>query len=87
MSKGTFMTNIARTPAHIGAAIRRHRKLRSLTQGQLGNTTGLRQATISQLENGDGRMQIKTLTDVLAALDLELVIQPRSAGRSIEDIF
>jgi HTH-type transcriptional regulator/antitoxin HipB len=87
MSKRIIMTSIARTPAHIGAAIRRQRKLKAVTQVQLGETTKLRQATISQLENGEGSIQLKTLTDVLSALNLELVIQERSSGRSIEDIF
>ena len=81
------MTNIVRTPAHIGAAIRRQRKLKSMTQTELGEATKLREATLSQLENGEGSVQLRTLTDVLAALNLELVIQERSSGRSIEDIF
>jgi HTH-type transcriptional regulator / antitoxin HipB len=81
------MTGIARTPAHIGAALRRQRKLQSMTQTELGHATKLRQATISQLENGEGSVQLKTFTDVLAALNLELVIQERSSARSIEDIF
>lgn len=82
------MNSIARTPTQIGATIRRQRKLKELTQTQLGEKTKLRQATISQLESGEGGIQLKTLTDVLAALNLELVIQERSAStRDIEDLF
>lgn len=82
------MSHIARTPSQIGATIRRQRKLKALTQTQLGEKTKLRQATISQLESGEGGIQLKTLTDVLAALDLELVIQERSSSsQDIEDIF
>lgn len=82
------MNHIARTPEQIGAAVRRHRKLQSLTQRQLGEKTSLRQATISDLETGEGGVQLKTLMQVLAALNLELVIQNRStAQRDIEDIF
>lgn len=82
------MSNIARTPTQIGATIRRQRKLKDLTQTQLGEKTKLRQATISQLESGEGGIQLKTLTDVLAALNLELVIQERSASsQDIEDLF
>jgi HTH-type transcriptional regulator/antitoxin HipB len=58
-----------------------------MTQTDLGEATKLRQATISQLENGEGSIQLKTLTDVLAALNLEIVIQERSSARSIEDLF
>lgn len=86
--KGLAMNNITRTPEQIGAAIRRQRKLQSLTQAQLGEKARLRQATISALENGEGGIQLKTLTDVLAALNLELVIQGRTAyTRDIEDLF
>ena len=81
------MSSIVRTPAHIGAAIRRQLKLMSITQTELGEKTKLRQATISQIENGDGSVRLKTLTDVLAALNLEFVIQERSSGRGIEDLF
>lgn len=82
------MSNIVRTPHQFGAAIRRQRKLQSLTQAQLGEKTHLRQATISALENGEGGIQLKTLTDVLAALNLELVIRERTAyTRDIEELF
>ena len=82
------MGQIARTPEQIGATIRRHRKLQSLTQGQLGEKTSLRQATISGLEAGEGGVQLQTLMQVLAALNLELVIQNRSASeRDIADLF
>lgn len=82
------MSDIVRTPPHIGAVIRRRRKLKGLTQAQLGEKTKLRQATISQLEGGEGGVQLKTLTDVLAVLNLELVVQDRStASPDIEDLF
>lgn len=82
------MSNVIRTPDQIGAAIRRQRKLQSLTQAQVGERAHLRQATISALENGEGGIQLKTLTDVLAALNLELVIQERTTHtRDIEDLF
>lgn len=82
------MTNIVRTPDQVGAAIRRQRKLKSLTQAQLGEKTHLRQATISALESGEGGVQLKTLTDVLAALDLELVVRERTVStHDIENLF
>lgn len=82
------MNDIVRTSNQLGATIRRHRKRKSLTQAQLGEKTHLRQATISALENGEGGIQLKTLTDVLAALNLELVVRERTAySRTIEDLF
>lgn len=83
------MEQMARTAAQIGAALRRRRRSQSLTQADVGTRTHLRQGTISRLENGEPKTQLKTLVDVLAALDLELVIRPRTKAdiRHIEDIF
>lgn len=70
--------NLARTPKQIGAAIRRQRKLMKLSQAQLGEKCGLRQETISLLETGNPAARLETLLGVLAALDLELRMAPRS---------
>lgn len=69
--------DIARSPQQLGAILRRYRKKGSLTQTDVAAKTQLRQATISALESGETGTQLKTLTEVLAALDLELVVQPR----------
>ncbi len=74
------MSQIARTHKQVGAVIQRYRKKRGLTQGILGEKTKLRQATISALEAGRTGVQLGNLLDILTALDLELVIQPRSKG-------
>lgn len=83
------MEQIARTPDQLGAIIRRRRRAARRTQAELGSIAGLRQETISKIETGQGATRIDTLCDLLAALDLELVVQPRSrAGAGdIEDIF
>jgi len=49
----------------------------------------VRQATVSKLETGEPATQLRILMDALAALDLELVIRPRSASpdSDIEAIF
>jgi HTH-type transcriptional regulator / antitoxin HipB len=78
------MSHLARTPKQIGAIVRRLRKKQQLTQTDLGGRTHLRQATISALENGQTGTQIKTLTDILAALNLELIIQERSVADDTE---
>ena len=82
------MSQIARTPKQLGAAIRRRRRQLKLSQAALGSRTHLRQATISALESGEVGTQLGTLVDVLAALDLELVVQDRSkASPDIADLF
>jgi HTH-type transcriptional regulator / antitoxin HipB len=79
------MNQIARSPKQIGAAIRRRRKFLNLTQGDLGKKSGIRQATISLLESGESDARLATFMDLLAALDLEMLIQPRSKG-DVSDI-
>lgn len=79
----------ARTPQQVGEALKRFRKLKKLTQREISEQIGLRQATISSVERGDAGTQLKTLTEVLKALDLELVIKERSKGdqSTLEDLF
>ncbi|HEX3627799.1 MAG TPA: helix-turn-helix transcriptional regulator [Verrucomicrobiae bacterium] len=74
------MNDLARDPKQIGNIIRRARKQRALSQKELGDRTGLRQETISLIENGNSAARIETLLAVLAALDLEFQIAARSTG-------
>ncbi|WFU60024.1 helix-turn-helix domain-containing protein [Bradyrhizobium pachyrhizi] len=80
---------IARTEKQLGAILRRARKKAGLTQSDLGKSIHLRQGTVSRLEGGAPAMQLHTVMEALAALDLELVIRPRSkaSAADIEDIF
>ena len=79
----------ARTPKQIGAAVRRRRRALGLNQQEVGTKTRLRQATISGLEAGEAGTQLRTLFGVLTALNLELVIRPRTKASNdkIEEIF
>jgi len=83
------LEQIARTPKQIGETIRRERRRLGLNQTTLGERTTLRQATISAVEAGEPGTQLRTLCDVLAALDLEIVIRRRTKATTteIEDIF
>ena len=83
------MDMIVRTTKQAGAAIRRYRRQQQLTQDALGRKVHARQATISKLEAGEPATQLRVLMDALAALDLEMVIQPRSKASitEIEDSF
>jgi HTH-type transcriptional regulator/antitoxin HipB len=80
---------IARTEKQLGAIMRRARKQAGLTQGSLGERIHLRQGTISRLEAGEPAVQLHTVMEVLSALELELVVRPRSRGSAadIEDLF
>jgi HTH-type transcriptional regulator/antitoxin HipB len=83
------MKQIARTTKQIGAIVRRERRRRELTQAGLGSRTGLRQATISKLEKGEPATQLRTLLDVLTALNLQIVItgRERVSKEDIEGLF
>lgn len=83
------MKQLARTPKDIGHAIREARKEQRLSQTELASKSGLWQETISKIENGVASTKLETLFDLLAALDLEIQVQPRSKGvrSSMEDLF
>jgi HTH-type transcriptional regulator/antitoxin HipB len=83
------MDLIARTPKQLGAAIRRTRRARNMTQAVMGQKMHARQATVSKLEAGEPATQLRTLMDALTALELELVIRPRStvSAEEIEALF
>lgn len=83
------MSDLARTPKQIGNIVQRARKARGWNQTQLGEKAGLRQETISLIEIGNPATKLETILAVLAALDLEFQIAPRSKGQQadIEGIF
>jgi len=74
------MEQITRTPTQLGAVLRRRRKALGLSQADLGQRINLRQATVSAVESGEVDTKLTTLMDTLAALNLELVVRPRSSG-------
>jgi len=82
------METIARTPLQLGNSIRERRRKLGLTQEQLAEKVGVRQRTISDVESA-GAARIDTLLRMLVALDLELLVRPRtrSSANEIEAIF
>jgi len=83
------METIARTTKQLGAAIRRIRRQKGLTQRGLGDLMHARQATVSKIESGEAGTQLGVLIHALAALDLELVVRTRTKASAdqIEDLF
>jgi HTH-type transcriptional regulator / antitoxin HipB len=83
------MEQIARTPQQLAEILRRRRRQLNLSQVTLSRRTRLRQSTISELENFRTDLRLGTLLELIAALDLELIIRPRTKGSAseIEDIF
>lgn len=83
------MDTIARSAKQLGAALRRHRRQKGLNQRSLGDLMHARQATVSKLECGESGTQLGMLIDALTALDLELVVRPRTkaSAEDIEELF
>jgi HTH-type transcriptional regulator/antitoxin HipB len=81
--------SIARSPQQVGRLIQRFRRERGLNQTELAHLAGQRQEMISKIETGQSGIKLATVCDVLAALDLELAIVPRtkSSNADLEDIF
>lgn len=79
------MDQIVRTPHQMGAALRRIRRQRGLSQGELAARAHLRQATISEVEAGKGSTRLDTIISIMVALDLEMVVRLRTSGAP-EDI-
>lgn len=83
------MDQIARTPKQIGDLIQRQRRLMNMSQSEAADRAGLRQEMVSKIESGSPGTAIRSICDLLAALNLELSVAPRSKGsaKDIEALF
>ncbi len=72
------MRAYVRNMAQLRVALKRFRKEKNLTQAKLASDANLRQATISKVESGAETIQLTTIFNLLRALGLEIVIQPKS---------
>ena len=79
------MNPIARSPGQIGGLIQRFRKQKGLSQTELAQLSGIRQEMISKIETGHESAKIAAICALMAALDLELTLGPRST-RSAADL-
>jgi HTH-type transcriptional regulator/antitoxin HipB len=67
-----------KTPKQLGAVLRGYRTAKQLSQQCVGTRAALPQPVVSNIESNSGRIALARLLKVLAALDLELVIRPKS---------
>ena len=86
---GADMKLMARNAQQVGTALRRARNAKNITQTELSVQSGVRQATISTIEAGHPGTRLETICQILAALELELIIAPRAseARPNIAEIF
>ncbi len=77
------MTQIATTPQSLGQILARNRKKQKLSQQNISTITTIGQKSISFAEQGKSGVQIETIFHILAALNLEMVIQPREGNEPL----
>jgi HTH-type transcriptional regulator/antitoxin HipB len=65
------------SPESLGSALREERKKIGLSQAEAGKSVGIDQPTVSKVEQGSPGTRLDTLFRLLAALDLEVVLQSR----------
>ncbi|MCL1039623.1 helix-turn-helix domain-containing protein [Shewanella submarina] len=58
------------------------RKQDGMSQTQVGERVGLRQATISKFEQRPDKSTLETLFKLLSALELELELKPRNNSKN-----
>jgi len=71
---------VVRGPVGFGAAVKEFRFRREMSQQQLAELADVHRTSLSALETGMTTEALKRLMQVLAALDLEVVV--REKGRS-----
>ena len=71
------MGKIIRSNKDLGAAIRLGRKSQNLRQVDVAQKASVRQALVSDIENGVTTARLDTVIRMLAALDMDLLIVPR----------
>lgn len=69
-----------RNPRELGALIRQTRTDRRLSQTELGKLVGVRQAKISELENGQTGVRISLVLQIINALNLSVDITSEHAA-------
>lgn len=65
------------SPQSLGEALRAARKKKGMSQLEVGKSVGIDQPSMSKIERGESSARVDTLFRLLAALEMELVIQPR----------
>lgn len=63
----------------LAGIIKERRREKALSQFETGRLVGVRQATISKLENNPGNTRLETLFRVMSALGLGLYVEGKDA--------
>lgn len=69
------------SPDKLAVALKEARANQGMTQKDVAQLVGIKQATVSALENHPEKSRVATLFRLLAALGLELYVTERGSGR------
>lgn len=73
--------------AELGATLAARRRALKLTQGELARRAGVSRELVSRLEGGSvTEVGVRKLIALLAALELELRIDERGVGETLDDL-
>lgn len=82
------MNQMIRSARQLGQLIQNARAQQNLSQQALADLIGTGQKTISSVENGNKGTKLETVFSLMAALDLDIHMTPRSkSSKDIGDIF
>ena len=73
------MDYLIRSPGQLASHLRSLRKIRHLTQAQLGTLVGLDQTRIAKIEKDPRRISAGQLLKILSALGMQVAIQSKTA--------
>jgi HTH-type transcriptional regulator/antitoxin HipB len=68
---------VLQTPAQLPQHLKSLRKARQLTQVQVARRLGIKQARYAFIENHPETISARQLLDLLAALDVEVLLRPK----------
>jgi HTH-type transcriptional regulator/antitoxin HipB len=74
------MKQLLSLSTQLGPLIQSARKSAGLTQTQLGQRLGMSQSRISAMELDPGTINVDQLLALLAALNHEVIVQPKNGG-------
>lgn len=83
--KGTAMKTKVINPKSLGHILKSARISKGLSQSEAGKAVGVDQPTLSNIERGETHVRIDTLFRILAALDLEIVVQSREMKSDLNE--
>lgn len=65
------------SPTELSMLIKNRRKQLKLSQAEVGKLVGLKQKTISAIENTSENIKLNTVFRILSALDIEIRLSPK----------